>query len=231
MFGSPEAVHSSGSRSPCWALPGGRQLGAARPQKTTRLCPEWEEAAERGRMKCTWQDARRLMETHTRTWAFRPIFSSLRPLWKPFMPFSTRNRLMPCAAVFASRLVTVTTTTRSDIQPFVMNTWRRDRCESMPICDGMTTTSCCFFHLYLVAVEDPVAAVLLGVRPHTLKIAGKEKRLHHQSYALLVAMHVASCLLRLSPDLPAPGSVIAIAPMHVPAVILGMKRSTCSLLP
>lgn len=30
-----------------------------------------------------------------------------------------------------------------------------------------------FWTQYLVAVEDPVAAILLGVRPHTLKITEK----------------------------------------------------------
>lgn len=30
-----------------------------------------------------------------------------------------------------------------------------------------------FLTQYLVAVEDPVAAILLGVRPHTLKITEK----------------------------------------------------------
>ena len=32
-------------------------------------------------------------------------------------------------------------------------------------------------------------------------------------------------------DLPAPGSVMAMAEMHFPAVIRGMKRSICSLEP
>lgn len=60
------------------------------------------------------------------TWALRPIFSSLRPLLKPLVPLSTRKRLMPWAAVFASRFVTATTITTSLIQPLVINTWRRN---------------------------------------------------------------------------------------------------------
>lgn len=86
---------------------------------------------------------------------------------------------------------------------------------------------------YLVAIEDPVAAVPPGVRPHTLKITErKEMTAHHSSATLLLLVPISMMLQqRSSSDLPAPGSVMAIAPMHLPAVISGMKRSICSLLP
>lgn len=88
-----------------------------------------------------------------------------------------------------------------------------------------------FLTQYLVAVEDPVAAIPLGVRPHTLKITEKIEvtslRQHITDKRLIGS--IWSTLE--SPDLPAPGSVMAIALMHFPAVISGMKRSICSLLP
>lgn len=76
----------------------------------------------------------------------------------------------------------------------------------------------------LAAVEDPVAAIPLGVSPNALKVTESQGQRLNQSVADKRGGPT-------DPDLPAAGSVMAMAPMHLPAVISGMKRSTCSLLP
>lgn len=80
----------------------------------------------------------------------------------------------------------------------------------------------------LAAVEDPVAAVPLGISPNALKVAERQGPRLNQNVA---DKRGGSLPPSPDPDLPAPGSVMAIAPIHLPAVISGMKRSTCSLLP
>lgn len=102
---------------------------------------------------------------------------------------------MPCAADLASRSVTATTTTRSDIHPLEMNTWKqwgelKGRAELPTLVTLAAFYS--FAGVYLVAVEDPVAAVPLGVRLHTLEIAGKKKKKTQGRHG-----HAASPRLRL----------------------------------
>lgn len=67
------------------------------------------------------------------TWAFIPILCSFWPLINPFIPFSTKKRLMPWAGDRASRLVMATTITRSLNQPLVMNTCKNPNALWCPV--------------------------------------------------------------------------------------------------
>lgn len=74
-----------------------------------------------------------IWSTPSPTWAFIPILCSFRPLINPFIPFSTKKRLMPWAGDRASRLVMATTITRSLNQPLVMNTCKNPNALWCPV--------------------------------------------------------------------------------------------------